>query len=124
MPILEIEMVLIDGETFPPGLAAHLADKLGSVFASPPGGTWVRLRFLPRTQYAENRGGPPEGVNPVFVSVLKAALPPLRERQAEARRIAETIAELSGRPKENVHVLYLPSAEDRIAFGGELKTDS
>ena len=124
MPVLEIELVLMDGETFPPDLAASLADELGSVFASPPGGTWVRLRFLPRTQYAENSGGPPEGVNPAFVSVLKAGSPLLGERQVEARRIAEIIAELCSRPKENIHVLYLPPAEERIAFGGELKEGS
>lgn len=122
MPVVEIEIVTRDGEIFPQQMVNSLADRLGEIFGSPAGGTWVRLRFLPRNQYAEN-GGKPEGVNPAFVSVLKAHLPSLPDRQVEAQQIARVVSALCNRPVENVHVLYLPEASGRIAFGGELKLD-
>lgn len=123
MPVIDVEIVTDPGERLPAGLALTLANRLAEVFASPPGGTWVRLRFLKRDQYAENGGGPVEGVRPIFVSVLKAHLPPLSDRQLEAQQIARIVAALCNRLSENVHVLYLPEASGRIAFGGELKLD-
>jgi len=122
MPIIEIEIVNKIGESFPPDLAANLADEMGKVFASPAGGTWVRLRFLPRQQYGEN-GGLTEIVNPVFVTVLKADLPSLEQRKLEAQEIAGIVANLCSRPQENVHIVYLPSAAGLVAFGGQFRLD-
>jgi len=119
MPILEVEIVLQSSEVLPPNLARELADQAAAVFDAGPGTTWVRLRELPAHNYAEN-GGTPAGVSPVFVSVLKRSLLPLEERRVEAARLAVVIAALCGRPPENVHILYLPVAAGRMAFGGEL----
>lgn len=72
MPIIEIEVVTAEGEALIPGLAQKLADAAGSILGTPPGSTWVKLRALPRAQYAENGAPVPEDVRPVFVTVLKA----------------------------------------------------
>ena len=120
MPILDVEIVLCPDEALAPGLAAEIADRGGEVFGSPPGSTWVKLRAIPCAHYAENGGGPPDGVYPVFVSVLKAGLPAPDALRAEVARLTAAIAEATGRPAENVHIIYLPAGAGRVAFGGEL----
>jgi hypothetical protein len=120
MPILEIEIVTRPGEVLPPGIASEIADRAGEIFASTPGGTWVRLRALPDASYAENGGGPPLGVHPVFVTVLKSRLPDSDELEQEAARLAAAVARICGRPAENVHILYLPEGSGRVAFGGKI----
>jgi len=113
MPILDVELV---GEPPADGdLARRLADAAGVVLKTPPGKTWVRLRFL--SDYAENGGGPPAGIRPVFVSVLTADA-----SKDSAEALATAIAEACGRSAENVHILYEPPARGRIAFGGKLAT--
>lgn len=116
MPILDVEIVG-DGR-FPKGLARLLADAAAVALAS-PGRTWVRLRSLSVSAYAED-GGTEAGARPVFVTVLRAALPERDSLAAEAAALARAVAEVCGRPVENVHVLYDPPARGRIAFGGEL----
>jgi phenylpyruvate tautomerase PptA (4-oxalocrotonate tautomerase family) len=118
MPILEIEIVLQPGEVLVSDLAQIAADRLGEVFGSPPGNTWVRLRFLPAGQYAENGDAP--GVYPVFVTVLKAQLPEPQALQQELSELTRLLAEVFTRPEENVHILYLPPGAGRVAFGGRL----
>ena len=120
MPVLEVEIVQPDGVPLDPALAAGIADAAGEVFDSAAMRTWVRLRALPLSQYAENGGGPPQGVAPVFVTVLKAALPPPDRRQEEVRHLTQRIAVVCRRPAENVHVLYSPDGAGRAAFGGRL----
>ena len=120
MPILDVEIVVPSGFQIPEGLTARLADAAGEVFGSSPGRTWVKLHAMSQDQYAENGGGPPVGVWPVFVSVLKAEVPALAELKEEARALAEAIARICQRPIENVHILYLADANGRIAFGGNL----
>lgn len=120
MPILEVEVVTGPDETAPPDLARRLADAAAEAMAQPPGRTWVRLRTLPAGLYAEDGGGPPAGVRPVFVSVLKARRPAADALAEEAARLAAALAAACGRPVENVHILYEPDAAGRIAFGGEL----
>jgi phenylpyruvate tautomerase PptA (4-oxalocrotonate tautomerase family) len=120
MPILDIEMVICQDEALAPGLAADIADRSGEVFGSPPGSTWVKLRAIPCDHYAENGGGPPDGVYPVFVSVLKARLPAPDALRAEVARLTAAVAEATGRPAENIHIIYLPAGAGRVAFGGEL----
>jgi hypothetical protein len=80
----------------------------------------VRLRSLPRDAYAENGAGPPEGVHPVFVSVLLADLPEGEELRLQVHRLTLAIAKTCGRPPENVHLFYEPRASGRVAFGGKL----
>jgi len=116
MPVLEVEVV--GDEELGDDLAGAIAEAAGAIFGSQPGGTWVRLRGLPQPQYAENGGGPPQGVRPVFVSVLKGGMDEEDQRRAEAGRLAEAIGELCRRPADNVHILYLPPGAGRIFFGG------
>ena len=120
MPVLEVEIVLRPGEVLPSGLAGELADRAGQVFHAPLGTTWVRLRSLEPGSYAENGGGPPQGVSPVFVAVLKRTLPGMEQRRTEAAELAAAVAQACARPVENVHILYLPEGSGRIAFGGKL----
>jgi phenylpyruvate tautomerase PptA (4-oxalocrotonate tautomerase family) len=123
MPILDVEIVVAEKETFDASLAASLADATGEVFGTVAGQTWVRLRALPRAGYAENGGGPPDGTHPVFVRVLLADPPEAEERRLQVHRLTLAIAKVCARPPENVHLLYEPSARGRVAFGGKLVGD-
>ena len=123
MPILDVEVVLQPGESLRPELAGELADRAGEVFGASPGTTWVKLRAIPAAHYAENQTGHPTDMYPVFVSVLKARLPPLDERQREVARLTEAVARACQRPSENVHILYLPEGSGRMAFGGRIVQD-
>jgi phenylpyruvate tautomerase PptA (4-oxalocrotonate tautomerase family) len=123
MPILDVELVLEPSEALRPELASELADRAGEVFGAAPGTTWVKLRAISADHYAENQTGRPADVYPVFVSVIKAKLPPLNERQREVTQLTEAIARICRRPPENVHVLYLPEGAGRMAFGGRLVPD-
>jgi len=118
VPILDVEIVLKPDERLREGLAEEIADAAGEILGSDPGGTWVKLRELPRVHYAENEGGPTDGVWPVFVEVLKGELPQGEEMNIEAGKLAVEIGRICGRPQENVHILYLPAGAGRIFFGG------
>jgi len=120
MPIVDVEIVLLPRESMRSGLAAEIADRCGQIFGSPPGSTWVKLHLTPCDHYAENGGGPPDGVYPVFVSVLKARLPSSDALRTEVERLTAAIAQATGRPEERVHIVYLPEGAGRVAFGGEL----
>ena len=120
MPIVDVEIVLRPGESMRAGLAAEIADRCGEVFGSPPGNTWVKLRPIPCDHYAENGGGPPDSVGPVFVSVLKARLPSSDALRTEVARLTASVAEATGRPRENIHIAYLPAGAGRVAFGGKI----
>ena len=119
MPILEIEIVVRPGEILRPTLAKELADAAGAVFDSAPGGTWVRVRTLAADRYAEGPGPAPE-VFPVFVQVLKASLPGTDAMQAEVTQLTSILAGFLDRPRENVHVIYVPAGRGRVAFGSTL----
>jgi len=120
MPIVDVE--IITAESLDGGLAAGIADMAGQVFGGPPGSTWVRVRSLPPEQYAENGLATPEGWQSVFVTIRKAQRPTGSALEDEVRTLTEGIARICGRPHENVHLLYEPDAQGRIAFGGHLKT--
>jgi phenylpyruvate tautomerase PptA (4-oxalocrotonate tautomerase family) len=120
MPILEVEIVLKSGEVLPADLAARIADEAAWVFTLSPGTTWVKVSAVPPHLYAEDGGGPPAGVHPVFVKVLRARRPAGEELAAEVRHLTEVIAQASNCPSANVHVEYLPDAAGRVAFGGNL----
>ncbi len=120
MPILEVEVVLKDGEVLDPRAAARIADATASIFKTPSGNTWVKVRTLSPNAYAEDAGGPPDGVFPAFISVVKARCGSLGERASEAKRLTRAIAPILKRPPENVHILYEPDGAGRVAFGGKL----
>ncbi|MGZ3697276.1 MAG: tautomerase family protein [Bdellovibrionota bacterium] len=116
MPILDVEIV---GASDAEGLARRLADAAGIVLGSAAGGTWVKLRFLPRENYAEN-GDLPARVQPVFVSVLLGRCFEGEVQSRLALKLAEEFSKILDRPRENIHLLFEPSAAGRIAFGGKL----
>lgn len=120
MPIVNVQMVGAEVERVRSAVVQELADCLGVLFESGPGTTWVRMSYLAREDYAENHAELDPSVQPVFVEVLRRALPPTAELAAEADRVAEAVAAVLERPKENTHVLYLPPGELRMAFGGKL----
>lgn len=120
MPILDIEIVTRPGERLSPTLAADLANRAAEAFNSADGTTWVKLRALSHDQYGENGGDPSQGIYPVFVSVLKARQPSPEQLQVEINDLTAVVARMCNRPEQNVHILYLPEAAGRIAFGGTL----
>ena len=123
MPIVDIEVVTgpADREVIDKETLQLLADDLGWLFGSGPGGTWVRLRSIDQDAYAENNGGVPGSqAQPVFVSILRAELPERAALGREMSGVAEIVARMLDRPRDNVHVLYAPDARGRIGFGGTL----
>jgi len=120
MPILDIEMICHPGEGVPSGLSGAFADAAASVFRTPPGHTWVRLHRLSSDCYSENGCAADPGIQPVFVHVRKATLPPEPDLRKEVSALAEAIARVCDRPVESVHILYDPPLIGRIAFGGRL----
>ena len=119
MPIVDIEIVLKPNEIIQSETVEELADQLGEIFSSPKGTTWIKVRDLEQDHYAEN-GGMPDGVFPVFVSVLKSNLPTKDEMQKEAEMITGAVAQICGRSSGNVHIIYQPEGRGRVAFGGRL----
>ena len=119
MPILDVELVVDQNADIPDELARQLADATATVFDSPAGRTWVRLRTLLLDRYSEN-GGAPADLRPVFVAVTLATLPELSERTDLAARLALAVAGVLERPVEHIHVFFEPPAAGRIAFGGNL----
>lgn len=117
MPILDVTVVGACVE--PDGAAQRVADAAGAALGAPLGTTWVRLRELATESYAES-GGAPEGVQPVFVQLLRAELPEPAARAAVMRAVADAVAGALGRPRENVHVVAEAPGAGRVAFGGEL----
>ena len=120
MPILDVTLVLREGEVLPDELAHRLAHAAARALDSEPAGTWVRIHTLSSDQYAEGDGGPAADVSPVFVSVLKSRLPREEQMRETAGRLSDLIAEECNRPPENVHILFEPDAAGRVWFGGRI----
>jgi phenylpyruvate tautomerase PptA (4-oxalocrotonate tautomerase family) len=118
VPILDVEMV---GGAGAKGatLSRRIADAAGKALGAPEGQTWVRLRTLSPSAYAES-GGTPKGVRPVFVSVLLQNPPRGKALAEHAKVLTRAIAAECGRPPQNVHLLYRASARGRASFGGRL----
>jgi hypothetical protein len=51
-------------------------------------------------------------------NVVKAEPPQGDALREEASALARVVADASGRPSENVHVIYEPAGRDRVVFGG------
>jgi phenylpyruvate tautomerase PptA (4-oxalocrotonate tautomerase family) len=116
MPVVDVELV---GEAdVSAELSQRLADAIGAALTSRPGGTWVRVRELARDHYAENGGL--DDVRPVFVTVLERSRPRGEALAERVARVTAAVAEATGRPAENVHVLFEDDAAGRLAFGGRL----
>lgn len=120
MPIVDVELVCCSEQQAPPVSAGALASALGAVFGSPPGRTWVRVRFLPSSAYAENECELSAEQLPVFVTVLHAHWPVGEALANQVRQVTHAVASCLSRPPERVHVQYAPEAAGRQAFGGEL----
>lgn len=120
MPILNIRVIGDLPKSVQKNLAGRLADAAGKVFQSGPQHTWVMVQSIPRRQYAENGKAQPDGVNPIFVSVLLWTVPKPEKLRSQVRCLAKTVAAVCHRAEENVHVLYELPAAGRIAFGGNL----
>jgi phenylpyruvate tautomerase PptA (4-oxalocrotonate tautomerase family) len=121
VPILDIERVLPDGaEAAPAGLAAALADATGRVFGSAPGRTWVRLRALPASAYAENGTTLSADALPVFVTVLLAQPPKCAALSDQVRALTDAVAQTLHVDATRVHVQVAPPGVGRQAFGGTL----
>jgi len=117
VPIVDVE--LVGGAVLPAETTQELADALGVCLGSPDGHTWVRVRRLDRTAYAEN-GGVADDVLPVFVTVLERARPEGQVLADRVARLTAAVAEVTGRDATHVHVLYEADARGRLAFGGRL----
>jgi phenylpyruvate tautomerase PptA (4-oxalocrotonate tautomerase family) len=121
MPILDIEIVGATSEELTS--AQPLANAAAEVLKTGPSRTWVKVRGLKLSQYAEN-GGMPAECRPVFVSVLVGTSGNSAQKSATASGLAAAVARVLGRPAENVHILFEPDGMERVAFGGKLKGDS
>ena len=119
MPIVDVELVTPNGAVAA-GLAQSLADAVGRTLKSPPGQTWVRVHVLAREHYAENESSVEMTAPPVFVTVLKRALPTKAELAGEISALTSAIAQVLGRATSCVHVEYAPAAGGRLSFGGKL----
>jgi phenylpyruvate tautomerase PptA (4-oxalocrotonate tautomerase family) len=121
MPILDIECVLPAGSTAAlAGAAQRLADTAGRALGSKPGHTWVRLRMLDATAYAENDATLDADGLPVFVTVLHAHVPQGAALTAQVNALTQAVAESLGVDAQRVHVQMAPAAAGRQAFGGRL----
>jgi phenylpyruvate tautomerase PptA (4-oxalocrotonate tautomerase family) len=121
MPILDVECVRPAGsKAAPPGTAQRLADAAGRVFGSGPGRTWVRLRMLDATAYAENEAALDADGLPVFVTVLQAHVPEGAALAAQVTALTQAVADALGVDAQRVHVQMAPAGAGRQAFGGRL----
>lgn len=121
MPIVTIQCVEIGStEEVSKATLQKLADQLGDIFKSDPASTWVKISGLDGSCYAENRTSLDPAVQPTFVEVLKRTLQSEEILADEAAEISRCVSVTLGRPRENVHVIYLPEGSGRVAFGGVL----
>jgi phenylpyruvate tautomerase PptA (4-oxalocrotonate tautomerase family) len=116
MPIVDVELV---GDDLPLGMTQRLADAVGEALSSRPMGTWVRVRHLDRSRYAENAGAAGD-VHPVFVTVLERIRPTGQDLRDRIAGVTAAVADVTGRDPAHVHVLYDDDARGRLAFGGDL----
>ena len=118
MPIVDVEIVPLPEESMRLGLAAEIADRCGHVAGSPPGSTWIKLHAIPCIHYADNGGGPPEGV---FPSSCRFSRPGCPHRTCCAPKSTAHHSRCRGDrpPSGDLHIVYLPAGAGRVAFGGE-----
>ena len=120
MPILDVELVVPSRSELPRGLAQQIANEVGRVLNTPPGNTWVRLRVLDGSHYAENGEEIEPGDLPVFVEVLKHTPASGAALDKEVSGLTAAIAKVVGRSSDRVHLEYAPALAGRQAFGGRI----
>jgi phenylpyruvate tautomerase PptA (4-oxalocrotonate tautomerase family) len=120
VPVVTIDYVAARGETLPHGLAQSLADAIGDAVGATPGRAWVRIRVVPRDQYAESATASDETPLPVFVTLLRKQLPPDAALASQAAAVTDAVARVTGRPADCVHVEFAPPMAGRMALGGTL----
>ena len=120
MPIVDVEVVCAARASEQPQSASQLADALGRTFGNAAGRTWVRLRFLESSCYAENEAPLSTSDLPVFVTVLHAHPPTGPALATEAMAVTQCVANWLGRAPARVHVQYAPASAGLQAFGGNL----
>ena len=119
MPIIDVAIVVREGEVVQEGTARALANCVAGVLGAGPGRVWVRLQLLPPESYAEN-GPEEERAYPVFVRVLHADLGPQEHLEREASALAQAVGTCLTRSPGSVHIEYAPAGRGRVAFGGHL----
>jgi phenylpyruvate tautomerase PptA (4-oxalocrotonate tautomerase family) len=120
VPILEFELVASEASpSLPAGLAQSLADAAAQVFGASQGTVWVKIRVILSAQYAEDHGKP-EGMFPVFVTVLRSRVPEGSALEDEILRLTQATETILNRPEANVHIFYQTDGAGRVAFGGKL----
>lgn len=120
MPIFDIEIVCETEAEFSKASARVLADALGKTLGTATAHTWVRLRYLNASAYAENDTLLTSAELPVFVTLLHAHLPTGQSLATELAKLTTTIAQCLSRSSERVHIQYAPAGAGRQAFGGRL----
>ena len=121
MPIVTIECVVGESsKKYDASKTQSLSDKLGRVFGSEPGTTWIKLHYLDQANYAENDAELDKTALPTFVNVLLRSLPDEDQLAITAQHIATCVSESLVRLKENIHVIFEPEGFGRVAFGGVL----
>ena len=120
MPIITIELVGEQQRDREPPLAQSLANAIAKALGSAPAQAWVRVRWLPPNDYAENDAAASSENFPVFVGIVKRSVPVGPELEAEVSELTQVIAHEVGRPPESIHIEYAASAAGRISFGGRL----
>ena len=121
MPVLEVELNGGVTGSLRHGLAQRLADAAGVIFRTGAGQTWVRLRDALPGDCAENGTDVSSaGIRPVFVRVLRRALPEGPLLADEVQALTEAVALATGRPFDQVHIVYEPAGAGRVAFGGRI----
>ncbi|MDK2126621.1 hypothetical protein [Parachitinimonas caeni] len=120
MPIIDVELVVPEPYEIEPTLASALADALGKVFGSAPGRTWVKVRYLQASCYAENETTVAMAELPVFVTILLAHPPSGDSLTTQMLAVTHCVANACRRRPEQVHVTYAPAGAGRQAFGGSM----
>jgi phenylpyruvate tautomerase PptA (4-oxalocrotonate tautomerase family) len=121
MPIVTIECVVsADFEHYDSSFTQRLADRLGVIFESEPGTTWVKLKYLTQSNYAENDTSTNGSMEPTFVSILLRSLPSEATLERIAHDVSTEVSSVLARPSTNTHVFFEPEGLGRVAFGGVL----
>lgn len=120
MPIVIVELAGESGNAPEPDLAQQLANAIGRALLSPPGQTWVRLRWLARHEYAENESPLSADRLPVFITIVKREIPTPVELQSEVAAVTAAVAGVVGRAADGVHIEYAPAAAGRVSLGGKV----
>jgi len=122
MAIIDVELVIREGKDSYLGQeqTRSIANTLGRIFGTKPNRTWVRIRYLPSGQYAENEAPEGPAVLPTFITILKNRPPEPAHIAGQMLEIAQGLSPIIGRPAESIHILYEATALGRLGIGGVL----